>query len=523
MPLLRMSRRRFLLAAPPVLALWGCSPPASRPIVNVRDHGAVGDGTIDDSAAITAAVAALATGSVLHFPSGRYRFAERNPSSAAAISVAGLSDIDIDFAPDAELVMDNVDPRTNTGTSHGILIRGPAAGITLRNVHIRWTQQTRRSMGDGIRIVGFPDDVGAAPDGWSGPAAPVSGVTLSNCLIQSAPQAGVVMIGVSDVTVTDSRAENTQADGLHFNACRRGTVSGHTAVNTGDDGLALVTYFSDKYSFDPAAEMFAFPELTEWSNTDFTVENVMVSGGQANGVRLAGAQRVSINGLKVTEVQHGSAVMVDSATAGHDVEWEYVATRGLRVAGLTAQDCETGIHVLARPPESVDPRFTDFGVDIADARLLRCTNWSVRVESLSDQRATGVSLDRCLVDATSAAGGNGGVGLSSTQGVHLGRISIIHAQAVTIFAAADTGLLTVDDLELTLTQPNGSDDAASCARFVNTDGAIETMALRWPAAPPAWKPVLLEPVSACDQVSPPLVINTVTVEPSFLADRVTSC
>ena len=223
------------------------------------------------------------------------------------------------------------------------------------------------------------------PNGWTGPATPVSGVTVANCVIQSAPQAGVVMLGVSDITVTDLRAENTQADGLHFNACRRVKVDGHTAVNTGDDGLALVTYFSDTSSYDPAAQTFAFPGLTEWSNADFSISNVAVSGGRANGVRLAGALRVDINGLTVTDVQHGAGVMIDSATAGHEVEWEYVSARDLTLSDLTVEDCETGIHVLARPADTDDQRFTDFAIDIADAQLRRCTNWSVRVESLSDQ------------------------------------------------------------------------------------------------------------------------------------------
>ncbi|MET0897040.1 MAG: glycosyl hydrolase family 28-related protein [Mycobacterium sp.] len=518
-----ISRRRLILLAPAAVVLAACSPQEPRSVVNVRDHGAVGDGDTDDSAAITAAAAALGPGSVLHFPGGRYRFAQRNPSSAAAIYIAGISGVGIDFAQDAEILMDNVDPRTNTGTSHGVLIRGPASDISLHNVRIRWVAQTQRSMGDGIRIVGYPDDLDTAPAGWTGPAAPVRGVTISQCSITSAPQAGVVMTGVSDIVVTDLHAEHTRADGLHFNACRNAKVSGHTAVDTGDDGLALVTYFADEYTFDPAAETFAFPELTEWSNADFTIDNVNVSGGRANGMRLAGAHRVVVNGLTVADVQHGAAVMIDSSTAGHDVDWEYAASRELRLSGVDAEDCETGIHVLARPATAVDRRFTDFDVEIADARLSRCTNWSVRVESLSDQPATGVSLTRCTIEATSAAGGNGGLGLANTDGVHLGQVAIDHAQAVTTFAAINTGRLTVDDLALTVTQPTAPEDVAPCARFENTDAVINTMAVRWPAAPPPWQPVQLAPAAACDAVSSPLVVHTVVAEPSFLAGRIITC
>jgi hypothetical protein len=523
MPRLIMSRRRFLLATPAAITLAACTRPEPKSTINVREHGAVGDGTADDSAAITSAVAALKPGHVLHFPAGRYRFAQRNPRLGAAISITGLSQIDIDFAADAELVMDNVNPSNNTGTSHGILIRGPASDIALRNVHIRWVQQTKRSMGDGIRIVGYPEGVDRVPDGWSGPAAPVRGVTISECLIRSAPQAGVVMMGVSDIAITNLRSENTQADGLHFNACRRAKVDGLTAVDTGDDGLALVTYFSDASSYDRAAQTFAFPGLTDWSNADFSIRNVAVSGGRANGVRLAGALRVDIDGLTVDDVQHGAAVMIDSATAGHEVAWEYVSARDVTLSGLDAEDCEFGIHVLARPAETVDRRFLDFAVDIADARLRRCTNWSVRVESLSDQRVTGVSLGDIAVEATSAAGGNGGVGLADAQDVQFGHLTIEHAQAVTTFSAINIGQLTIDDLELTVTLPKASEDAAPCARLENTEGVVDTMAVRWPAASEQWKPVLVTPPSSCDPTGRPLKINTLTLEPSFLADRIQTC
>ena len=41
-------------------------------IVSVKDFGAVGDGTTDDAAAITAAIAAMTTGGTLYFPTGSY-------------------------------------------------------------------------------------------------------------------------------------------------------------------------------------------------------------------------------------------------------------------------------------------------------------------------------------------------------------------------------------------------------------------------------------------------------------------
>lgn len=53
----------------------GYSTASTQGTVNVRDYGAKGDGTTDDSPAFTAALAALTAGGLLFVPAGRYRFA----------------------------------------------------------------------------------------------------------------------------------------------------------------------------------------------------------------------------------------------------------------------------------------------------------------------------------------------------------------------------------------------------------------------------------------------------------------
>ena len=298
-----LSRRKFLGMFPAALALPAALPESFNAVrrvegggdvIDVRDFGAVGDGTQDDSIAIRNAVAELKSGDVLLFPSGQYRFTQRHPAGGAAISIVGISDVSIDFDTGAELLMDNLDDN-GAGTSHGIVLRGPLERVSLHNVAVRWASQPAlRSMGDGIRVVGYASDTSAVPDGWTGPGRPVSWVTLSDCRVESSPQAGVIMMGVSDITVDGLHVEYTMADGLHFNACRRGTVERYSATNTGDDGLALVTYYSPEARFDSASETFSFPALTEWSNTDFDVTDVHVSGRCGKRSAFGGGQ--SING-----------------------------------------------------------------------------------------------------------------------------------------------------------------------------------------------------------------------------------
>lgn len=503
----------------------GLAPKASamRSVVNVRDHGAKGDGYTDDSTAIQAAVRAVRPGTVLHFPKGSYRFAEPNPDGAAAIAISAVSNLEIKFDTGAELLMDNLDDK-GMGSGHAILIQGPASHIALSNVKIRWATKAPRSMGDGIRIVGYPTD-STPPIGWTGPPAPVDNVRISHCEVRSSPQAGVILMAVSDVSVTDLRVHDTAADGLHFNACRRGHVNGYTVTDNGDDGLALVTYYSDQPAYDSAAQTFAFPGLTAWSNTDFTIENVTVSGGRANGVRFAGANGVELRGLTVRGKISGAGVVVDSsAEIDSGAEWQYVASRGLRLEGVTIADCEMGVQVLARPGSGGDSRFTEFGISVVDASVHNCSNWAVRAESLTDQSITGFRLTDCVVDATSTSGGNGGIGLDHTRGISFGKISVTHSQPIVTFSANDTSNLSISALLLSISRGGQSEDAPTpSAIFDNCEGAIHTMHVSWPGAPASWTPVQIKKqANVVDRAVPaqPVAIRKLLVHPTTVVNHV---
>ncbi|MEW2479924.1 glycosyl hydrolase family 28-related protein [Mycobacterium sp. NPDC049093] len=509
-------RRSVLSVVPALAAMAGLAPKSSavRPVVNVRDFGAKGDGNTDDSAAIQAAVLALRSGATLHFPKGSYRFAAPNPEGGAALTIVGISHVDIKFDAGADLLMDNLDD--GVGAGHAILIQGPASHITLDNVKVRWATKAPRSLGDGIRIVGYPAGISDDPPaGWSGPPAPVSDVRIADCEVDSSPQAGVILMGVSDIEVTNLLVHDTAADGLHFNACRRARVDEYSVTDNGDDGLALVTYYSDRPRYDSAAQTFAFPELTAWSNTDFTIRNVTVSGGRANGVRFAGANNVNLRGLTVAGKQTGAGVVVDStAEIDSGADWQYLASRGLRLEHISVADCEMGIQLLARPGADGDRKFTDFDISVSDVSIRSCSNWAVRAESLTSLPISGLRVDNCTVDATSTTGGNGGIGLGNTQDLNFGKIGVTHSQPVVAFSASDTRNLSIAALNLSVTQADGvPDDSTPSALFDNCEGAINAMHVNWPQAPETWTPVH---ITANAQ---PVAIRKLSVKPSSIIER----
>jgi len=506
-----MSRRKLFAAAPIAAAAIPLGIPLTTSqrapnVVDVRSFGATGDGSTDDSRAIQAAVAALTPHSVLRFPAGSYRFTERRPAGGAAIALNGLSDVAVEFTPGAELLMDNLDPATGTGTSHGVLVEGPASRIALCNIAVRWATTGPRSLGDGIRVQGCPDLGPVA--GWTGRPTPVQGISLTDCSVQRSPQTGVVMLGACDITVTGLSVMNTGADGLHFNGCRNATITGHTAIDPGDDGLALVTYFAPEVSFTDEGT-FAFPTLTDWCNADFAITDVEVIGGRANGVRIAGAQRVHLAGLRASGVRTGAAVMVDSAEPGaDDVAWNYLASRGVRLRDVTAAGCETGVHLLARPGSAGDRRFVDYDVGIDVVRLENCDNWAVRAESLSGPGFSGLLIDDCQVSAASTSGGNGGVGISNGHGISLGDVSIRHALPVLAFAVDRATQLRVARLEVFIDTGDQNIPAATpCVALDDSDGVINAIELAWSGAPSSWTALRMSAPKDRD----PVTIGSVTL------------
>lgn len=57
--------------------------------VNVKDHGAVGDGVVDDSQGLQAALNAAPAGCTIHFPSGTYRLVSALTSAAPQVRLSG--------------------------------------------------------------------------------------------------------------------------------------------------------------------------------------------------------------------------------------------------------------------------------------------------------------------------------------------------------------------------------------------------------------------------------------------------
>lgn len=437
--------------------------------VNVRDYGAVGDGVADDSAAIKAAEAALTSGGRLYFPEGDYRFAQQNPAGNAAVLLKGLSNVTVEFAPGARLLMDNL-AANGHGTSHGLRVEGAASHVTILNATIEWvTRPSDRSFGDGISVLGWPSD-SPPPSQWTGSTGKVEFVSIVNARIVNAPQTGAVLMGVSDVTVTNMTAVGTLADGLHVNASRRVTVTGLTAQNTGDDGLAFVTYHHDTqpWTYGPGDGPFNQSGLGEWNNGGSVATDITVTGGRANGFRVQGGFDITISDVTISGKEFG--FHVNSAKALGPGDWTSLASRDIRISDVTIDNVQTGVVLATNNIDGTDdPKWWDFsGVVISDIEIRNAQNWSVAVETPPTVTSALAGITLRNIDAETGVdadgpnvGGNGGILLASLRDSVIENVRLVsaHAADINLFGAGQirnqldvdalpSSNLTVDGLTL---------------------------------------------------------------------------
>jgi hypothetical protein len=151
---------------------------------------------------------------------------------------------------------------------------------------------------------------------------------------------------------------------------------------------------------------------------------------------------------------------------------------------------------------------------VGRAELDGCGNWSVRAESLTDRKVSGLRIDDCRISSTSTAGGNGGVGIGNARGISLGTVSIRQADPVVAFSVRNAEQLTVDRLNVTIgkaQQPVAT--AMPCMTLDHADGVINDMEVVWPGAPGSWSAVQLSGAGQCG-ADRPVVIGHLKIVPA---------
>lgn len=231
-------------------------------VIDVKDFGAVGDGSTNDVTAITAAIAALTNNSALYFPPGKYRINGGLPAFANLTNVAVFGDA-------AELY--------NTWAGNTLVFESTCSGIDVRNLRFTGNASVRAN---GIHIRCHADNV-----------------AITNCYFQGCSDFGV-FIGHDDIAdvarnvyVEANIFEATLGDGVHVMNAENVVIADNVFRNTGDDSIGIIADY-------PARN----PKYV-------TISGNLINNSASRGIAVAEADEVHIVGNQI-QISSGAAIDV---------------------------------------------------------------------------------------------------------------------------------------------------------------------------------------------------------------------
>ncbi len=182
--------------------------------VNVKDYGATGDGTTDDSAALNASRTALTNNSVWYFPPGKYRIA------SGIGDCSGLTNLTV-RGEGAEIYNDTGSAGTNT-----MVFENSCRFIEVTGIRFTGSSSAR---GSGIHIRMYADDSYIHDNYFQG---------CSDFAILVGNTIGAY---TRRATVANNIINGTRGDGIHIGEALDVAITGNVISNTGDDAIGIVS------------------------------------------------------------------------------------------------------------------------------------------------------------------------------------------------------------------------------------------------------------------------------------------
>lgn len=273
-------------------------PPMSSSVISVRDHGAIPNDDLDDTAAIQAAIKAAKSGQWVVFPAGRY-----------------------------------IQSRSLQVTTPGITLWGASATLHATNAG----DQSIILKADGARVFGFTLTAvteGRRSEPWTsrisayGPEAAngyIRGVVIQGNRIVSldpnpgsplsngASAAGILLVSVRDFTVASNVVERSLSDGIHVTgASQNGRIMGNLVRETGDDMIAVVSYMDKAWRTKILTSSTWLASTRERTR----VKDILISGNQVSGqywgrgISVVGGEGVSIKSNVISQSAMGAGILV---------------------------------------------------------------------------------------------------------------------------------------------------------------------------------------------------------------------
>ncbi len=257
-------------------------PPRGGRRLSVRDFGAVGNGTHDDTAALRRALAALRPGDTLRFGPGHFVHASRLVVAARGV----------------QLVADGATLHATNPADQALLIQ--ADGVVVRGFTLTAVTDRRRDAPWESRIAIWRDGALAA-------RATSDVYILDNRIVEAGPtaansssSAAIFVHHARRFTVARNLVRRSLADAIHVTGgSSQGSVIGNTVRESGDDMVAVVSYL---------------PTPNERAPT--LVRDVLIAdndlAGQywGRGISVVGGENIAIRGNRIDAATHAAGVYI---------------------------------------------------------------------------------------------------------------------------------------------------------------------------------------------------------------------
>lgn len=325
--------------APATLCSGAAQPSAERPpvdAVDVRQHGARGDGRSDDTAAIQRALDALAPGQWLVFPRGRYLHASRLVVSQPGSTLWGHG---------ATLHATNPADQALLIQASGVRVLGfEMTALTDRRRHAPWESRIA-IWRHGLELPALTD-VQVRDNRIIESGAP--GSPGAN----SSSSAAIFVHNVHRFVVTGNVVRRSLSDGIHITGgARHGWVAGNEVRETGDDMVAVVSYLGqgDPWWTPPASVARELPrrraaELVR----DVRIEGNDLAGPYwGRGISVVGGEDITIAANRIDASTHAAAVYVAREQGYATFGVRNVLVQGNRISRV--QTTAPAYSVLAPP------------------------------------------------------------------------------------------------------------------------------------------------------------------------------
>lgn len=271
----------------------------SAPVVNVRNFGARGDGKDDDGAAINQAIASLDHGGTVLFPPGVYAHGDVLTVLHDNITLAG---------PEAVLIAMNPDRSAVVVAGENAVVRDLTLNSSVYDIRGDKLEQS------GIVITG-------------------PGARVLRTKVSGFKSTGIMVDGARDYIIACNSISNTRADGIHStNGATRGRVAWNNVFNSGDDGIAVVSYDAGHQATSVIVENNNV-EYIRWGRGISVIgsSNVTIRRNRVKLVAMAagiivareasfhtpGASKVIIDGNELSNIQQKIVPLHGSRRTGH--------------------------------------------------------------------------------------------------------------------------------------------------------------------------------------------------------------